>query len=327
MKPILKALGHLFEVQPSLKVPGSVNKPDYVFYRDVDALNANKGQTLTDSLPGQGAYAVGDAKYWERPLDVTLKSKSSDNSKDALSNKNPSFQIAFYMQHSGVEWGILTNGRLWRLVHKDTAHKLDRYYEIDLPALLESGSDADFLYFFAFFRRDAFLGTTLNLRDLLRASIELPATSATRSRRRSTTPSCISRRLPRLRAQPSPTDPAALKAIYDNALIVLYRLLFILYAEDRNLLPAQEPGEYKDTYSLHAIKTGVARNLDVGKTLLADSTRIWAQLQDLFRIIDRGSPPLRVATFNGGLFDAAASTRLPNSIKWGTRVCSVRLTS
>ena len=29
-----------------------------------------------------------------------------------------SYQIAFYVQHSGVTWGILTNGRLWRLVHK-----------------------------------------------------------------------------------------------------------------------------------------------------------------------------------------------------------------
>ncbi len=46
-------------------------------------------------------------------------------------NKNPAYQIAFYVQHAGVAWGILTNGRLWRLVHKDTAHKLDRYYEVE----------------------------------------------------------------------------------------------------------------------------------------------------------------------------------------------------
>ena len=26
------------------------------------------------------------------------------------------------MQHNGLDWGILTNGRLWRLYHKDTAH-------------------------------------------------------------------------------------------------------------------------------------------------------------------------------------------------------------
>src|SRR5262249_40359237 len=82
-------------------------------------------------------------------------------------------------------------------------------------------------------------------------------------------------------------------------------LLFILYAEDRNLLPAQERGMYRDTYSLYAIKRAVAGDLKSGRRLLPTSARLWPQLQDLFRIIDQGSPPLRVATFNGGLFDPA----------------------
>ena len=39
----------------------------------------------------------------------------------------------------GIAWrGILTNGRLWRLYHKDTAHKQDRFYEVDLPSLVEA---------------------------------------------------------------------------------------------------------------------------------------------------------------------------------------------
>jgi hypothetical protein len=76
------------------------------------------------------------------------------------------------VQHSGVTWGILTNGRLWRLVHKDSAHKLDRYYEVDLPSLLardELGGDAPhaFLYSSAFFRRAAFDPGPLSLDTLL----------------------------------------------------------------------------------------------------------------------------------------------------------------
>ena len=71
---------------------------------------------------------MGDAKYWDRPLDVSLKSMGGD----PFTNKNPSYQISFYMQHSGLDWGILTNGRLWRLYQKDTAHKLDRFYEVNL---------------------------------------------------------------------------------------------------------------------------------------------------------------------------------------------------
>jgi hypothetical protein len=65
-------------------------------------------------------------------LSSYAKSKKS-KSGDPFTNKNPSYQIAFYIQHSGLEWCILTNGRLWRLYHKHTAHKLDHYYEVDVP--------------------------------------------------------------------------------------------------------------------------------------------------------------------------------------------------
>jgi hypothetical protein len=66
------------------------------------------------------------------------------------------YQIAFSIQHSGVEWGILTNGWLWRLYHKDTAHKQDRFYEVDLPALVEANDSEVCLSFDAFFHRTAF---------------------------------------------------------------------------------------------------------------------------------------------------------------------------
>ncbi len=96
-----------------------------------------------------------------------------------------------------------------------------------------------------------------------------------------------------------------LKEIYDSSLIVLYRLLFILYAEARGLLPVRESEQYRDSYSLQAMKETVAHDLDAGKLLLPTSARLWPTLIDLFGIIDAGSPPLKVATFNGGLFDPA----------------------
>ena len=51
-----------------------------------------------------------DAEEIEQ-LDVAMATQTGD----PFTNKNPSYQIAFYLQHSGVAWGILTNGRLWRL--------------------------------------------------------------------------------------------------------------------------------------------------------------------------------------------------------------------
>ena len=74
VKPVLKRLGHTFEVQSSLETPDGTKTPDYVFYRDQTALIANKGKKLNERHLQGRAFAVGDAKYWDRPLDVSLKS-------------------------------------------------------------------------------------------------------------------------------------------------------------------------------------------------------------------------------------------------------------
>jgi hypothetical protein len=78
IRPILRVLGHTFEVQPALKTLDGTKKPDYVFYRDLAALNANKYRTLDEGLLQGKAFAVGDAKYWERPLDQNLKRANAD---------------------------------------------------------------------------------------------------------------------------------------------------------------------------------------------------------------------------------------------------------
>ncbi len=299
IRPILEALGHTFEVQATLEVPGPSQYPDYIFYRDQDALNANKGKALTEALLQPGAFAVGDAKAWMSPLDVPKKSGN------VLTNKNPSYQIAFYIQHSGLEWGILTNGRYWRLYHKHSAHKLDSYYEVDLPALLQSSDVNAFLYFYVFFRRAAFDQHALSVSAILQESIEYAQgiDSALKEQ--------VYKAL-RLVAQGFLTYPPnklttdtadTLQDIYDNSLILLYRLLFILYAEARDLLALRESDLYREHYSLFEIKHRVAESLDAGHKLRSNSAKLSHDLKQLFEYINAGDQPLKIATFNGGLFD------------------------
>lgn len=90
IKPVLRKLGHIFfEVQVPLDVPMSVQKPDYVFYQDEAARIAYKGKVVTETDLRNRAYAIGDAKKWDRSLDKTAKDSDSSN------NKNPSYQIFF----------------------------------------------------------------------------------------------------------------------------------------------------------------------------------------------------------------------------------------
>lgn len=208
------------------------------------------------------------------------------------------------MQHAGTEWGILTNGRLWRLYHGSTAHKLDRFYEVDLKALTDSGDAEAFLYFHAFFRRAAFDDGSLGVGALLAESEDYA---------RSVGDSLKAQVYEALRhlaqgfldypGNGLEPDEATLRGVYDSSLIVLYRLLFALYAESRDLLPVRESAMYRDSYSLHAIKHEVAAGLTGGRALLPTSATLWPRLKELFGIIDAGSPHLKVATFDGGLFD------------------------
>ena len=300
VKPVLRQLRHTFEVQPSLETPDGTKAPDYVFYRDQSALLANKGKKLNEARLQGRAFAVGDAKYWDRPLDVSLKSMGGD----PFTNKNPSYQIAFYMQHSELDWGILTNGRLWRLYHKDTAHKLDRFYEVNLPELLRAGDVKNFLYFYAFFRRQAFEPGDLGIEEIRLASADY-ARDVGDSLKAQVYEALrhVAQGFLDYRPNNLQPEPDTLKAIYDHALIVLYRLLFILYAEARELLPVHENVGYRESYSLESMKRGIQKNLDAHKLLLPSTATLWPQLKALFSIINEGSPPLNVATFNGGLFD------------------------
>jgi len=304
VRPVLAALGHTFEVQPALRTPDGTKVPDYVLYRDRATVAAAKNADLDDTIAARGALAVADAKYWDRPLDVALTGKAAD----PFTNKNPSYQISFYMLYSGLTWGILTNGRRWRLYHAATAHKFDRFYEVDLKALAEGGDVARFLYFYAPFRRAALdaAGSGPTLASILAASEEYAHTVG--EGLKGQVYDAV-----RLVAQgfldhaPNGLDAttADLKMVYDSALIVLYRLLFVFYAEARALLPVEDSPAYRDSYSLRRIARDVAGKLDRGEQLLPGTTTVWARLRDLFGIIDAGSPPLRVATFNGGLFDPA----------------------
>ena len=301
VRPVLTALGHTFEVQAALRTPKGTKKPDYLFYRDPAALTANKGRTLTDA-DLLAAFAIGDAKFWERKLDVSTPGDDADLS------RVPADQIAFYMRHSGVTWGILTNGRRWRLYHRDTVEKQDRFYEVDLKELVEAADVGAFLYFYAFFRRAAFdppLGEALALDAMLRESVDY-ARGVSESLKAQVFDAL--RHLvqgwldyPRNHLTPS---PEMLREIYASSLIVLYRLLFVLYAEARELLPLRESARYCTEYSLYTVVRDVAKRLDSGLSLLTDTGQTWAKLVDLFGIINLGSPPLQVATFNGGLFDS-----------------------
>ena len=109
-----------------------------------------------------------------------------------------------------------------------------------------------------------------------------------------------------------PPSEEELSVIFEATLTLLYRLLFLLYAESRDLLPIRESPYF--AASLKKIKNEVADKAGVAesdvperlsKTYSAEETLLYDRLSRLFQAMDKGDPILNVPTYNGGLFNTS----------------------
>lgn len=97
-------------------------------------------------------------------------------------------------------------------------------------------------------------------------------------------------------------DRQQLDFTYQIALTVLFRLLFVAYAEDKNLLPYRSNDEYED-YSLN-LRARRLLESERKRVPYDDEDRMWKRVEDLFGAIDRGSYGLGIPPYNGGLFES-----------------------
>ena len=110
---------------------------------------------------------------------------------------------------------------------------------------------------------------------------------------------------------------ASLPEVREAALLLLYRLLFILYAEDRDLLPVRD--ERYDDYALRdKVRGDVGRRKDQGDVFSETAARYWSVVADLCRAIDQGDVAIGLPPYNGGLFDRERAPLL-DRIRLGDR--------
>lgn len=102
-----------------------------------------------------------------------------------------------------------------------------------------------------------------------------------------------------------PRDREALREAYEISLTILFRLLFIAYAEDRGLLPHQTHAEYRQR-SLKSRARELASRAEEQDWSGGDST-IWNEITALFQAVDKGNARWGVPAYNGGLFSARST--------------------
>lgn len=282
IRPILNdILGFSYLVQPSTKIFKTYRQPDYALFLNEEEKQAAKAFDGEKKL-FENALAVADAKAWEVSLDAV----------------GPASQMHDYILISGVRWGVITNGRRWRLYQRETVHELDTFYEVDLEKIVVSEDLSSLKSFLLFFRAQSFVQNGF-LDHVLTESVEYARRVGAELKEN------VFEAL-RLLCQgflDGNQDFSAedLSTIHENALILLYRVLFLLYAEserERELLPLSDP-DYREQIGLYALKREVASRED----WLGETHSLWTRLQDLCHLIYRGSERLEIYEYNGGLFD------------------------
>ena len=307
IKPILEeVLGHYYI--PQAKVEKGSRRPDYAFFESDTALSDALKNKENDDLYLK-AIAVGDAKKWRVLLDKKVK-----GSRGSFEFQNPSYQIDQYLHLTQVQWGILTNGHHWRIYYRETSYKLDSYYDIDLVTILETNDIESFKYFYLFFRLEAFIKGPdgKNFLDRVNEGSIKYAKKLGDNLQRNVYESMkiFSEGFFKWQENNLTPNEHGLKEVQINTLKLLYRLLFIFYAESRKLLDIDKPAY--QALSLESVKYGIADKIDNRELILPVTIDYWGKLDTLFSLINEGSESekfripketLYIPAYNGGLFD------------------------
>lgn len=311
--PVLRRLGWDQAMrQQNLTVKGRDDVPDGLLFADVET------KTQADRFPEeykryQFGLAIVESKRWRRPLD-----RQSGKRGEELA---PSTQMLRYLRRAddlttgNLRWGILTNGGRWRLYYSGARSVSEQFFEFDLPAVLGITGHGDGLFaldseqkrhalrvFALVFRREAFLPSATDPRTFHVRALE--EGKFYEERVASDLSDLVFDTLyPLLAHSIADNAPEApLQDVREAALILLYRLLFILYAEDRDLLPVNDR-RYDDYGLRDRVRLDVGDRKDKGDTFSSTAARYWSVLDDLCRAIDEGDTSIGLPPYNGGLFD------------------------
>ena len=285
------------------------------------------------------AAVVQESKRFDLPLDASGRDPrprsprgnmlfempddyDEDDAGSERGARKPHSQILRYLSTAEIEtdgrlrWGVLTNGRVWRLYDARTRPRATAYFEAYLDDLLQPDGEHDLRVFYLLFHRDSFAltggATTTFLEEALAEGKRYEEQVA-----QDLSTVVFDRVFPGLVMALYDASGSDLPDVRQAALVFLYRLLFILYAEDRGLLPVNDR-TYR-SYGLRGpVRDAIAERMDYDDLFSDTASNYYDHVMTLCRLIDSGDPSIRLPAYDGGLFSSDAApileqVRLPDA--------------
>ena len=315
IRPVLELLGWA-DYLPQQGAAGHEDVPDHLLFADVASKARATARGNSDDR-FQDALVVQESKRFGLALDQRDRT-------DGLRGGTPHGQMLRYLTSADVasegriRFGILTNGSVWRLYDRRARPRASGFFEIDVADVLRPGNEDALRTFLLLFGRASFTVQGTATRTFLEAAIA-EGRRYEESVAQDLSSVVFERVFPRLVA--AIADAAGADNLSDvraAALIFLYRVLFVLYAEDRGLLPVND-ARYDDYGLRKRVREDVARRMAEGDTFSATAGHYYNRLIELFRQIDEGDESIGLPPYNGGLFASEAAPildqiRIPDTV-------------
>ncbi len=118
-----------------------------------------------------GVKIVVEAKYWNNLNHISSTNRKKKESEDSASSLGPELQTIKYMELFNLDFGILTDGKIWKLLNKELSYGLNaRSYCFDLGKLREVALQSNknnneqiyrnyAKYFYHFFSKESLVGS------------------------------------------------------------------------------------------------------------------------------------------------------------------------
>ena len=305
IRPVLELLGWA-DYLPQQGTTRNEDVPDYLLFTDAASKERAAGRANPEER-FRDAIVVEESKRFGLSLDA----RDRDTGRQS---RTPHGQILRYLSTADIEsesrirWGFLTNGGLWRLYDYRARPRATGYFEADIGEMLGSGGEDGLRLFYLLFRRDSFTPQQGATTSLLEAALAQGRRYEEKVAQ-DLSSVVFERVFPKLVQALADATGEDLSRVRHAALILLYRLLFVLYAEDRGLLPVNDR-RYEDYGLRKPVRDHVAHRMQGGGVFSASASSYYDHLMTLFRQIDEGDESIGLPPYNGGLFASEAAPLL-----------------
>ena len=242
----------------------------------------------------------------EKPLSLCYVLLPEENLDNTTIGRNWAEKIIRALREKNLPWALLTNGNQWRIYHQDEPTPYETYLEIDLEAILAGKAKEAYQIFHKFMKVenfavhedgkcqfDRFKNESQDKIDYIEKELANALKQREEGGKGVLSDLCMGyvEEL-RRRKEGNLDDEELRKKIYHGAMLYLFRLLFLFYADARRLLSDEN----------HDLLTKVeseCRTHHDGNASSDLNFPIWDSLEHIFVDIDQ--------TYNGGLFSPQES--------------------